>query len=226
MRRSYYRCCCINEPVIFSHCVHLKLGSHFHALLKVSSDRDDIVTLRSQSLSCCQQMLQPNDKTKEPIDLAAAAVSQLATVRELLNIKATHEGELASFVSFAIAFPGVFLMLVDTYDVLKWVPAILSSPSNHLDPGPNPTCRLGFQSLLYPTAGWRPLHATSIRFYSLHASSIPVPQQFRFRFNQFTSGILYFFRSPRTGLFSVKMWKKFLAVNNFSGQWNEVRTTK
>ena len=23
---SYYRCCCIHEPVIFSHCVHLKLG--------------------------------------------------------------------------------------------------------------------------------------------------------------------------------------------------------
>ena len=43
MIRSYYRCCCINEPVIFSHCVHLKLGHRFHALLKVCSDRDDIV---------------------------------------------------------------------------------------------------------------------------------------------------------------------------------------
>ena len=40
--------------------------------------------------------------------------------------------------------------------------------------------------------------------------------------NQFTSGILYFFRSPRTGLFPVKILKKFLAINNFSGQWNEV----
>ena len=36
----YYRCCCINEPVIFSHRVHLKLGHRFHALLKVPSDRD------------------------------------------------------------------------------------------------------------------------------------------------------------------------------------------
>ena len=36
--------------------------------------------------------------------------------------------------------------------------------------------------------------------------------------NQFTSGILYFFRSPRMGLFSVKIQKKFLAINNFSGQ--------
>ena len=32
--RSYYRCFCINEPIIFSHCVHLKLGHRFHALLK------------------------------------------------------------------------------------------------------------------------------------------------------------------------------------------------
>ena len=40
-----YCCCCINEPVIFSHCVHPKLGHQFHALLKVWSDRDDIVPL-------------------------------------------------------------------------------------------------------------------------------------------------------------------------------------
>ena len=33
------------EPVIFSRCVHLKLGHRFHALLKVCSDRDDIVRL-------------------------------------------------------------------------------------------------------------------------------------------------------------------------------------
>ena len=43
MIRPYYRCCCINEPVIFSHCVHLELGHRFHALLKVCTDRDDIV---------------------------------------------------------------------------------------------------------------------------------------------------------------------------------------
>ena len=43
--RSHYRCCCINEPVIFSHCVHLKLGRWFHALLKVRFDCEDIVPL-------------------------------------------------------------------------------------------------------------------------------------------------------------------------------------
>ena len=46
MTRSYYRCCCINGPVIISHCVHLKLGHRFHALLKVCSDRDDTVPLQ------------------------------------------------------------------------------------------------------------------------------------------------------------------------------------
>ena len=42
MIKSY---CLTNEPVIFSHCVHLKLGHGFHALLKVCSDRDDTVPL-------------------------------------------------------------------------------------------------------------------------------------------------------------------------------------
>ena len=43
--RSYYRRCCINEPVIISHCVNLTLGHRFHALLIVCFDRDDIVPL-------------------------------------------------------------------------------------------------------------------------------------------------------------------------------------
>ena len=35
----------INEPVISSHCVHLKLWHRFHALLNVCSDHDDNVPL-------------------------------------------------------------------------------------------------------------------------------------------------------------------------------------
>ena len=52
MIRAYYRCCCINEPVVFSHCVQLKRGHRFHALLKVCSDRDDIAPLRILSFPC------------------------------------------------------------------------------------------------------------------------------------------------------------------------------
>ena len=33
--RSYYSCCRINEPVIFSHCVNLKQGHRFHTLLSL-----------------------------------------------------------------------------------------------------------------------------------------------------------------------------------------------
>ena len=49
---SYYRYCCINEPVIFSHRAHLQLGHRFHALLKVCSDRDDTVPL-----TCCNSYI-------------------------------------------------------------------------------------------------------------------------------------------------------------------------
>ena len=45
MIRSCYQCCCINEPVTFSYCVHLKLGHRFHALLKLCCDHDNAVTL-------------------------------------------------------------------------------------------------------------------------------------------------------------------------------------
>ena len=37
MIRPYNRCCCITEPVISRHCVHLKLGLRFHALSKKSA---------------------------------------------------------------------------------------------------------------------------------------------------------------------------------------------
>ena len=46
MIRSFYCCCCINEPVIFS--VHHKLGQRFHALLKVCPDCDDTVPCKGQ----------------------------------------------------------------------------------------------------------------------------------------------------------------------------------
>ena len=59
MIRSYCCCCCLNEPVIFSHCVHLKLGHRFHALLKVCSDRNDTVPYCSlehwgTTYKCCK----------------------------------------------------------------------------------------------------------------------------------------------------------------------------
>ena len=39
----------VNESVICSHCVHLKLEHRLHALLKVCSDRDDIAPLHDRT---------------------------------------------------------------------------------------------------------------------------------------------------------------------------------
>ena len=52
MIRSYYCCCSMNKPVIFSHCVHLIVGHRFHALLKVCSDRDDIIKKAGTYTGC------------------------------------------------------------------------------------------------------------------------------------------------------------------------------
>ena len=41
------------RPVIFNHCFHLKLGHRFHALLKVCSDRDDVVPLSRKVKNNC-----------------------------------------------------------------------------------------------------------------------------------------------------------------------------
>ena len=39
---------CINVPVIFSHCVNLRLGHRFHAPSKVCCDGDDTAPLNHQ----------------------------------------------------------------------------------------------------------------------------------------------------------------------------------
>ena len=44
MIRSHCCCCC------FSHCVHIKLGHRFHALLKVCPDCNNIVPLTTSAL--------------------------------------------------------------------------------------------------------------------------------------------------------------------------------
>lgn len=54
-------------------------------------------------------------------DLKSSAQKWLSTVSSILQIVEEEivEGELAAYISYAIAFPSNFLALVDTYNVLR-----------------------------------------------------------------------------------------------------------
>ena len=62
MIRSCHCCCCIHEPVNFSHCVLLKLGHRFHALLNICSALIvmilplEITLLTSPGSSCWERL--------------------------------------------------------------------------------------------------------------------------------------------------------------------------
>ena len=60
-------------------------------------------------------------KTGESRAFASIALEYLDRIASMIKIlpEQTNKGELASFISYAIAFPTNFLVLVDTYDVLK-----------------------------------------------------------------------------------------------------------
>lgn len=51
-------------------------------------------------------------------DMCLQYLKELGPILKILP-EETHRGELAAFISYAIAFPTSFLALVDTYDVLK-----------------------------------------------------------------------------------------------------------
>lgn len=52
------------------------------------------------------------------IDICLKYLDELSTILNF-SPSQTHKGELAAFISYAIAFPTSFLALVDTYGVLK-----------------------------------------------------------------------------------------------------------
>src|SRR5512136_149634 len=78
-------------------------GTHAHSYVQSFTGIDD---LRDRTL------VGPDGKVHE-------FVSRVLEIRAELEFNHTNEGELASFIAYAQAFPRGFLALVDTYDTLK-----------------------------------------------------------------------------------------------------------
>jgi len=84
-------------------------------------------------------------------------VKMVLGIREELGFNYTNEGELASFIAYAQAFPRGFLALVDTYDTLKsGVPNFVCVALGLLKIGYKPTgVRLDSGDLSYLSKGTR-----------------------------------------------------------------------
>ena len=97
MIKSYYRCCCINEPAIFGHCVHLKLGHRFHALLKVYSNLDNTSPLvRSLSIVIylwikCQACDEGNKAISRCMDCDHFLCQECQRAHERLAVMKSHQ---------------------------------------------------------------------------------------------------------------------------------------
>jgi len=87
-------------------------GTHAHAFVTSFTGLED---LQNNTLA-------PNDGTEQPeMDFVSLSVDWRAKLGDILNILVSeaHDGELAAFISYAMAFPNNFVALIDTYDVSK-----------------------------------------------------------------------------------------------------------
>ena len=87
-------------------------GTHAHAYVTSFTGAEDLADAKIKHAT--------EDKVEE--DFYAKCVewrTQLANHLKILRDEA-HDGELAAFASYAVAFPEGFLALVDTYDVTRY----------------------------------------------------------------------------------------------------------
>ena len=85
-------------------------GTHAHAYINSYESMKDLVE---------RHLTDRISGERRPFaDLCEKYLNELGPVLKI-SPDETHKGELAAFVSYAIAFPTNFLALVDTYDVLK-----------------------------------------------------------------------------------------------------------
>lgn len=85
-------------------------GTHAHSYISSYSSLND---LKHETLKHSETGAEMNLK-----DVSLAWRSLLAEKLHLIHSEAS-DGELAAFISYAIAFPSGFIALIDTYDVLK-----------------------------------------------------------------------------------------------------------
>jgi nicotinate phosphoribosyltransferase len=85
-------------------------GTHAHAYISSYECMNDLT-----ERSLCDHI---SGESRPFADLCLKYLKELGPILKILP-EETNKGELAAFVSYAIAFPTNFLALVDTYDVLK-----------------------------------------------------------------------------------------------------------
>lgn len=71
---------------------------------------------------CSPQTLVAASGAGDPVDVVSLIKSWLSRVCELLGAERgrVHEGELAAFSSYAVAFPQNFLPVIDSYSVARY----------------------------------------------------------------------------------------------------------
>ncbi len=85
-------------------------GTHAHAYVSSYECMNDLT-----ERELCDRL---SGERRPFVDLCLQYLKKLGPILKILPDE-TNKGELAAFVSYAIAFPTNFLALVDTYDVLK-----------------------------------------------------------------------------------------------------------
>ncbi|XP_055951375.1 nicotinate phosphoribosyltransferase-like [Argiope bruennichi] len=85
-------------------------GTHAHAFVMSYSSLDEVKTRVIQS--------KIDNSEQDLVQLSLKFRTDLSSLLSLLKEEANN-GELAAFISYAVAFPNSFLALIDTYDVKK-----------------------------------------------------------------------------------------------------------
>lgn len=88
-------------------------GTHAHAFVTSFNGAEDLADTR------IAQKEDPNQVETDFFGKCLEWRSKLASHLKILKEEA-HDGELAAFASYAIAFPDGFMALVDTYDVSRY----------------------------------------------------------------------------------------------------------